>query len=347
MSTQKPTAGWKSNSYVLFDYWSPTDFKFAGIDISTNQMVIGVRTADGWFVTSQRPFTGSLKYDTVYQTLVAVNGTQVTVSVGSEQAFSYAFSPRTVNGQQVGLNKGLVGFGSNNSRGVLDNIAVQAPPPEVTLDSTEYFEDGLADQFTGPQTGAWSVSGGRYGANGYAIATLDLGARIQPTSYGEIDAALSTTGVGGVVFDAYATNDYKFVVLDAVGQKVLVGHVDPRRGWVVEASYAQPFTAGTDYTLDLLLRGTVVTITVDGSVVGSYGYNAAVADGKLGTVSKEGSVSVDRARVRTNDKAFAGVQLPPELRVGDAVVTEGTGGTTTVSIGLSLTKASASAMTVG
>jgi len=95
------------------------------------------------------------------------------------------------------------------------------------------------------------------------------------------------------------------------------------------------------------LRGTVVTITVDGSVVGSYGYNAAVADGKLGAVSRDGNLSVDRARVQTNDNAFTGVQLPPELRIGDAVVTEGTTGTTTVSIGLSLSKAAASAMTVG
>ena len=38
---QKPTGGWKANAYVIFDYWSPTDFKFAGIDISINKMVIG------------------------------------------------------------------------------------------------------------------------------------------------------------------------------------------------------------------------------------------------------------------------------------------------------------------
>ena len=58
--------------------------------------------------------------------------------------------PRTSStATTVGLNKGLVGFGSDNSRGVLDNLAVQAVPPAVTLDSTEYFEDGTADQFTG------------------------------------------------------------------------------------------------------------------------------------------------------------------------------------------------------
>src|SRR5215211_328904 len=94
MMTQKPTAGWKSNSYVLFDYWSPTDFKFAGIDISTNKMVIGHRMPTGWVIDSQVPFTGSLKYDTFYQLLVAVNGTVVTVSVNSTQAFSHTFAPR-------------------------------------------------------------------------------------------------------------------------------------------------------------------------------------------------------------------------------------------------------------
>ena len=40
-TVQKPTGGWKANAYVLFDYWSPTDFKFAGIDDSTNKLVIG------------------------------------------------------------------------------------------------------------------------------------------------------------------------------------------------------------------------------------------------------------------------------------------------------------------
>ncbi|HEV8251466.1 MAG TPA: Calx-beta domain-containing protein, partial [Gaiellaceae bacterium] len=354
MSTQKPTAGWKSNSYVLFDYWSPTDFKFAGIDISTNQMVIGVRDAQGWSITAQRPFTGSLRYDTFYQTLVAINGTQVTVSVNGEQTFSYTFAPRTVSGQQVGLNKGLVGFGSNDSRGVLDNLAVSAVPPAVTFDSTEYFEDGAADQFTGPETGTWSVSGGRYAASAsgsaYAVDTLDLGARVRANAHAEVEGSLSTTGIGGLVFDAYAANDFKYAALDVAGQQVVVGHVDPKRGWVVDATYAKALTAGVDYVLNLSLQGTVVTITLDGSVVASYGFNSAVADGKLGVVARSGSTSVDRARVLNNDDAFTalGASLPPELRIGDAVVTEGAAGTSaTVTLGLSLTKAVASATTIG
>ena len=42
ISMDKPTGGWKANSYIVFDYFAPADFKFAGIDQSTNKMVIGV-----------------------------------------------------------------------------------------------------------------------------------------------------------------------------------------------------------------------------------------------------------------------------------------------------------------
>ena len=50
---EKATGGWKANAYVIFDYFSPTDFKFAGIDDSTNKLVMGYRDATGWHVVRQ------------------------------------------------------------------------------------------------------------------------------------------------------------------------------------------------------------------------------------------------------------------------------------------------------
>src|SRR5262249_43582897 len=41
----KPTSGWKGNAYLIFDYQSPTDFKFAGLDASINKLVMGHRDA--------------------------------------------------------------------------------------------------------------------------------------------------------------------------------------------------------------------------------------------------------------------------------------------------------------
>ena len=53
VSVTKPTGGWKGNAYLLFDYFSPTDFKFAGLDDSVNKVVLGHRTAAGWIVDTQ------------------------------------------------------------------------------------------------------------------------------------------------------------------------------------------------------------------------------------------------------------------------------------------------------
>jgi hypothetical protein len=43
----KPTGGWKANAYVIFDYFSPTDFRFAGIDVSTNKRAAAGRADEG------------------------------------------------------------------------------------------------------------------------------------------------------------------------------------------------------------------------------------------------------------------------------------------------------------
>ena len=57
---------------------------------------------------------------------------------------------------------GLVGVGSNNSRGPYDNVTVQALPPQSSFENTEDFSDGVADLFTGDRSRQWAVSAGRY-----------------------------------------------------------------------------------------------------------------------------------------------------------------------------------------
>jgi hypothetical protein len=96
----------------------------------------------------QAPVTGSLKADTYYQLLIAVNGTNVTVVIDNKTAFNWNFQPRVIDGVAYGLNKGMVGIGSDNARGVFDNVAVQVLPPKLTLDSLEDFGDGVANPRT-------------------------------------------------------------------------------------------------------------------------------------------------------------------------------------------------------
>jgi hypothetical protein len=252
----------------------------------------------------------------------------------------------------VALNKGLVGFGSNDSRGIMDNIAVQTAPLGNTLDTNKYFEDGLPEQFTGPTNGVWTQSGGRLSsiaaANAYTVDTVDLGVTINPISATTVDATLNTTGIGGIAFDAYAVNDFKFAALDIAGQRIVVGHVDPTRGWVVETSYAAALVAGTNYVLDVVLKGTVATVSLNGNVLGSWTYNASVVDGKVGTLSRSGTASFDRFEIKTNDAAFTGSPpQPPELRIGDVSANEGNSATSAVTLTLSLTSPATTATTIG
>jgi hypothetical protein len=279
--------------------------------------------------------------------LVSINGTSVTVYLDGRSEIVYTFAPRIVDGQPVGLNAGFVGAGSDNSRGVWDDIVVQVAPPEQTLDRSATFTGG-DDPFGDVASGAWVAAGGAYGATAPAAATVvslaDLGVSgFQTSSWIEVTATLRTAAMGGLVFDAYGLDRYKFVALDVPGQRVVFGHLDKGR-WVIDAAAARALTATTDYTLMLTLKGTTASVTINGAFALSFAYNGAVADGALGLLARGGSATFDTARIRTNDAAFMGV---PQVSIGDVTVTEGSAGTPgTATLTLTLSQAATTATTV-
>src|SRR5262249_5636697 len=232
-------------------------------------------------------------------------------------AFTWTFPPRVLDGVSYGLNKGMVGMGSDNSRGVYDNVVVQVLPPQLTLDHYEDFSDGVANLFTGAQTGTWAVNAGRYdgtppaGDVGWKLVDLGLPHGLHADSYLELEAKVrtGTTGTtGGILFDQYAANDYKFAALDFQGQKVIIGHVDPRHGWVVDASFPKTLAANTDYVLNLTMRGASVTASLNGAFVGTWSFNGVAVDGKLGLLTRNGTPIFDNVRTRTTAPASNGPQ---------------------------------------
>ena len=93
--SQKPTGGWKANAYVIFDYFSPTDFKFAGIDVALNKVVLGHRTTrPAGSSTRRRSVQGSVRSDTWYDLLVTVNGLVVTVLINGASQLQAQYDPR-------------------------------------------------------------------------------------------------------------------------------------------------------------------------------------------------------------------------------------------------------------
>ncbi|MFZ0529420.1 MAG: HYR domain-containing protein [Propionicimonas sp.] len=311
VSVLKPTAGWKANAYLIFDYVSPTDFKFAGLDSSINKVVMGHRTNAGWLYDVQAPML--VKQNQFYGLQIIVNGLLVSVLVDGVTKLSYQYAPRNVDGTWYGLEYGLVGVGSDNSRGAFDNFSVQVLPPLTTLDHTDDFADGVADLFTGGGTGTWSINDGRYtgtAGDGPATSLLALPPRPSGTDV-ELGAllGLSAAGRGGVVFDHYQADDFKFVTVDRSTSTLAIGHV-LRGRTVVDASYAITLPAG-DLPIKLGLSGTTVTVWLGGVLVGSYSYNAGVLDGGIGVLSAAGTASFDDVQVFVGTRFINAVDDTP------------------------------------
>jgi hypothetical protein len=242
-----------------------------------------------------------------YALLIAVNGTAVTVAVDGKTAFTHVFAARVVDGVAFGLNKGMVGFASQNSRGYFDNIALQVLPPNITLDHQESFDDGLADAFVAEQ-GTWIASGGAYisspAPGTISFSRVNLSTRLQASSFLELTATLRGTGRLGFVLDRYSERDYKFVALDIATSRVLIGYHSPRGGLVIGLAVSRTLVANTNYTVRLTLKGLTLSVTVNGSFVASYAFNGVVVDGLFGLGVWSGTGVFDAFRIRTNDPFY-------------------------------------------
>ncbi|MHC4088881.1 MAG: hypothetical protein ACYSVY_01125, partial [Planctomycetota bacterium] len=319
IATDKPTAGWKANAYIIFDYYGPDDFKFAGVDVSRDKMQMGHRTAEGWVVDVETPV--QVKPNTFYNMMVAVHGTTATLLVDGVEFFTHTFDARVIDGWSYGLNTGYIGFGSDNSRGIYDNIIVQKLPPEITFEDTDDFTNttDAADLFDGPTVGDWTFVDNRYEGSpavgddiALSLVNIGLTSGLETNSILEMEATLNTQGIGGIVFDYYGPEDFKFASIDVAANRLVIGHHTARDGWVIDAETSVTMEAGTDYTVFLSLKGTTVDLKVRQADSTSQGYlgvlghvfNAVTVDGDFGLLSKDGQSSFDAVTVRTDDPAF-------------------------------------------
>ncbi len=208
-------------------------------------------------------------------------------------------------------------------------------PPGLTFQNTETFADGVANLFTVPQTGIWSVVAGRYNAaptavNPVAMSVMDLGLNSnQSMSLLELSVKLNVQAQGGYLFDYYGPNNFKFVAIDAPADKVIIGHYSATQGWVVDASTSQSIKSGSDYTLGLSLQGTLVTVSLNGSEVLGHAYSSVAVHGKVGLYVNGGMGSFDNVTVKSNDPAFRDpaeymvADIAPAAEIGDmATLTE-------------------------
>ncbi len=316
INADKPTGGSKSNAYLIFDYQSPTDFKFAGIDISTDKLVMGRRTEAGWIIDVQT--NARLRPDVDYNLLLSINGSVATLVVDNTEVFTHVFETRTdVYGVVHGLNGGMVGLGADNSTARIDNLRVQVLQPETTLEATETFANGGgAVAF---DAGDWTVASGALVGAGAATgnqATIDFDVRAAYLL--RVESTLETSGSAGLFFDRNGEDNYKFAVISAATNEVLIGHYTANRG--IEIDVAVPFaiSGSESHQIEVTLSGTTVSVVVDGNTLAGYAFNASVVDGEFGLLALEGTVSVDAVTWLTDDPQYLPESGEALLAGGDA-----------------------------
>ena len=315
ISTAKPVGGAKANTYLLFDYVSPTDFKFAGANVSTDKLELGYVDENGWHVVVQTP--AKLKPNTDYQVLLAVNGLTATVVVDNQDSstMTHVFAARVDDGYSYGLNYGLVGLGAQNATARIDNMLVQILKPEVTFEDSNDFSD--TDNGFMPLVGEWDVANDRYvgtpGNNSVdALSAYDLA--IGPNSNLEMSSVFSTDGLGGFFFDYYGEHEYKFAGVLGATDQVVIGHWNAKSGALIyDVTADVGYETQGEYDLRVTLNGSVVTVALgavdaQGNVIYhdilAHVFNAVVVDGQFGLLSMNGATSFDSFAMNTDDDAF-------------------------------------------
>jgi hypothetical protein len=87
-------------SGIMFDYRSPTDFKFVGIDSQTNQVIIGHRTASGWHYDATLRQT--VARDVEYALSLQIVGNRVTVLLNGQETLTRQYGS-SITGGRLGL----------------------------------------------------------------------------------------------------------------------------------------------------------------------------------------------------------------------------------------------------
>ncbi len=324
----KPIAGYNANAYLVFDYQSSEDFKFAGINVSTSKLEIGYRDALGWHVVVQAPYTGALRADTDYNVFLSLNGNTAILVVNNRISLTYTFEST----YGTFLNDGMVGLGANNAKAQIDNVVVQRIPPAMTYTQTVDFSD-QADVDSLFQD-VLTIDGGLHtltaDPGGTAVDLVNM--QVAPASVLSLEAILKTSYQGGFVFDYYGPEDFKYVAVSVETGKVLVGHSTSRAGVAFDAEWSATLSAGTNYTLGITIAERSVSVTLNEMPALSYAFNALITDGEFGLLAQDGAVDFDEFTVRTDDPAYSTPALPT-LSVSDASVNEGDG---TVSVTVTL-----------
>lgn len=304
ISAAKDKAGVKSNGYVIFDWQGPESFKFAGLEVGTDKVQIGERTAAGWEVQAQSNLR--LQANADYDVTVALHGGEVVVYVDGAEQVSHGFADP--------VQFGLVALGANNSITSFDDFQIQVLPPVQTFEFVEDFASGAGDYVA--SGGTWSTANGVLtgvsDASGTATSVQTL--PVLGSSRVWVGAEVDTAAMAGVAFDHYGPDEFKFAAVDAANDRLVIGHVDGGV-LIIDAETAFQTNGSEAITVELLGAGAV--LLVDGQPELSHAFNALLNDGAFGAFVADGSADFASLTVAGDDPAYQVGEALRASTIGD------------------------------
>jgi hypothetical protein len=135
-----------------------------------------------------------------------------------------------------------------------------------------------------PQVGAWRSDSSRCQGvptpgDDAALATLSLD--IAPASLLELEATISTGAQGGVLFDYYGPDEFKFAAILSDTDEVVIGH-RATEGWLYDAVVDRTIDVGAPYGVTTSLSGNSVSVSLDSEAVLEHMFGDVLTDGDIG-----------------------------------------------------------------
>src|SRR5205823_3830750 len=134
------TGGTQLNGFIIFDYQSATDFKYAGLDATANLLRIGQRTTAGWI--DKATVSYNFQLNSSFSPLLAVNGTSATLTLG-KASVDYKFAGVLASSQLavVGHRNGTAFYvdasqGLKISTGMILKVALKGSTATLSANGT-------------------------------------------------------------------------------------------------------------------------------------------------------------------------------------------------------------------
>ncbi|QDU79296.1 FG-GAP repeat protein [Polystyrenella longa] len=283
------------DGFLIFDYKSETNFKYAGLFAGQNQWVIGHYQGDFSNRLAQVDWDDvgrSINTNEAYLLEVAISGNDVQLWVDGENILEATFGGV--------FNTGSVGLASYNAVTLFDDIQLVSENTLLPIHETFEYGEKTSLHYNKPNgTDLVFRNGNSYlkldvsGRNELAVA-VSMSAEELPEVYEIKSTVQSIAGPnrwydGFVVFDYKSETDFKYAGMFVGQNEWSIGHYqgnwNNRIANVDWDDTGRSINPGTDYELNIQIVDSTVQLKVNGEFIAEGTFTNWHGDGSVGMAS--------------------------------------------------------------